>query len=133
MKRLLTIVTMALMAFALSACGGNGGGVTKSDSPSEVVKKAMTCAVNEDYEGMVKYFDGTADASDEELKEAASVIALLYGLSGGIQSFEILGEEIDDNGTEAEVKLRITDTKGNTREDDADLVKNASGWALIFD
>lgn len=133
MKRLLTIVTMALMALALSACGGNGGGVTKSDSPSEVVKKAMTCAVNEDYEGMVKYFDGTADASDEDLKEAASVIALLYGLSGGIQSFEILGEEIDDNGTEAEVKLRITDTKGNTREDDADLVKNASGWALIFD
>lgn len=133
MKRLLTIVTVALMALALSACGGNGGGVTKSDSPSEVVKKAMTCAVNEDYEGMVKYFDGTADASDEELKEAASVIALLYGLSGGIQSFEILGEEIDDNGTEAEVKLRITDTKGNTREDDADLVKNASGWALIFD
>lgn len=133
MKRLLTIVSMALMALALSACGGNGGGVTKSDSPSEVVKKAMTCAVNEDYEGMVKYFDGTADASDEELKEAASVIALLYGLSGGIQSFEILGEEIDDNGTEAEVKLRITDTKGNTREDDADLVKNASGWALIFD
>ena len=133
MKRLLTIVTVALMALALSACGGNGGGVTKSDSPSEVVKKAMTCAVNEDYEGMVKYFDGTADASDEELKEAASVIALLYGLSGGIQSFEILGEEIDDNGTEAEVKLRITDTKGNTREDAADLVKNASGWALIFD
>lgn len=133
MKRLLTIVSMALMALALSACGGNGGRVTKSDSPSEVVKKAMTCAVNEDYEGMVKYFDGTADASDEDLKEAASVIALLYGLSGGIQSFEILGEEIDDNGTEAEVKLRITDTKGNTREDDADLVKNASGWALIFD
>lgn len=132
MKKLMTIVVASLLAAAMVGCGGNDG-AKKGDSPSDVVKKAMTCAVNEDYVGMVKYFNGTADATEEELKEAASVIALLYSLGGGVKDFEILDEEIEDDGTKAEVKLRLTDTKGGTRETDADLVKTDAGWALLLD
>ena len=132
MKKVMTFVMAAVMAFAMIGCGGNSG-AKKSDSPSDVVKKAMTCAVNEDYVGMVKYFNGTQDASEEELKQAAGVIALLYSLGGGVKDFEILGEEIDEDGTEAEVKLRLTDTKGNTRESEAELTKTDAGWMLMFD
>ena len=123
----------SLMAFAMVACGGNSGGAKKGDSPSEVVKKAMTCAVNEDYVGMVKYFEGTSDASEEELKQAANVIAMLYSLSGGVKEFEILSEEIDDDGQKAEVKLRLTSTKGTTRESELDLLKGDAGWMLVLD
>ena len=132
MKKLMTIAMAVLMAFAVVACGGNSG-AKKSDSPSDVVKKAMTCAVNEDYVGMVKYFDGTADASEEDLKQAANVIAMLYSLSGGVKEFEILSEEIDDDGLKAEVKLRLTSTKGTTRESEADLIKGDAGWMLVLD
>ena len=132
MKRLMTIAVAVLTVLCMTACGGNGG-AKKSDSPSKVVEKAMTCAVNEDYEGMVKYFDGTADATDEEVKEAAQVLALLYALSGGLQSFEILGEEIEDDGMKAEVKLRLTNSKGSTTDSEAELVKTDAGWALLFD
>ena len=133
MKRILTITMTCLMVCVLAACGGKNGSVSKSDTPSDVVKKALTCAVNQDYKGMVKFFDGTAAATDQEVEEAAAVLELLYSLAGGISSFEILGEEIDENGKEAEVKVKLTDSKGESRTDDADLVKTDQGWRLTMD
>ncbi len=133
MNRILTIAMTCLMVCVLAACGGKNGSVSKSDSPSDVVKKALTCAVDKDYKGMVKYFDKTADATEQELEEAGAVLELLYGLAGGVSSFEILGEEIDESGMEAEVKVKITDEKGASRTDDADLVKTDQGWRLTMD
>lgn len=133
MKRILTITMTCLMVCVLAACGGKNGSVSKSDTPSDVVKKALTCAVNQDYKGMVKFFDGTAAATDQEVEEAAAVLELLYSLAGGISSFEILGEEIDENGKEAEVKVKLTDSKGESRTDDTDMVKTDQGWRLTMD
>jgi hypothetical protein len=132
MKRLTTLLMAGVLTLAMVACGGKGG-AQKSDSPSDVVKKAMTCAVNEDYEGMVQYLEGTEGATDEELKDAGAMLALIYSLGSGVKEFEIRGEEIDDNGLEAEVRLSITDKKGVVREDEADLVKTDAGWRIRFD
>lgn len=129
----MTVALATLAMLTLMACGGNGGPAKQSDTPKEVVKKAMTCAVNEDFEGMVQYFKGTADATDEEIKQAGAVLTLLYSLGDGVKDFAILSEEIDDSGLEAEVTLSITDKKGNVRQDDVDLVKTDAGWRMKLD
>lgn len=132
MKKMMTIAMMALLmgSVALVGCGGNAA---KSDSPSAVVQKALSCAVQKDYKGMVKYFESSAAATEAELDEAAAVLELLYSLSGGISEFEILGEEIEENGMEAEVKVKLTDLKGESRTDEADVVKTDQGWRLRMD
>ena len=129
----MTIVMATVAMLALAACGTGGKGAAKSDSPSEVVKKAMTCVVNEEYESMVQYLDGAAGYTDEEVKQAGAMLALLFSLGDGVKEFAILGEEIDDEGREAEVKMSLTDKRGKVRQDEVDLVKTDAGWRMKMD
>ena len=131
MRRFFSILLAALVVcgFAFVSCKGNGG--STKNSPSAVVEKAMKCAIDKDYEGMVKYFDdGTA--TEEELKEAAAFISMLYEAVGGVTNCEILGEEISEDGMTATVKTKITSGDGTEKESDATVVKTDKGWTLKF-
>ena len=89
----------------------------------------MQCAVDKDYEGMVKYFDdGTS--TEEERHQAAAFIGMVYEMAGGLKDFEILGEEISEDGMTATVKMKITTGSGEERESEGKLEKTDKGWLL---
>lgn len=127
MKKLVSLAAAVLVvcSFAFVGCKG----ATKSDSPSKVVEKALQCAVDKDYEGMVKYFDdGTG--TEEELKQAASMIGMMYEMVGGLKSFEILGEEIAEDGQSATVKAKIVSGDDKENESETSVYKTDNGWVI---
>ncbi|MCR4811556.1 MAG: hypothetical protein K5867_03030 [Bacteroidales bacterium] len=127
MKKLvsLAVAVLVVCSFAFVGCKG----ATKSDSPSKVVEKALQCAVDKDYEGMVKYFDdGTG--TEEELKQAASMIGMMYEMVGGLKSFEILGEEIAEDGQSATVKAKIVSGNDKENESETSVYKTDNGWVI---
>lgn len=129
MKKIAMIAMVALLgcSLALVSCSG---GAAKGDSPSDVVKKALTCAINEDYEGMVQYYDGVDMSDENEIKELAAWMQLLYGLSGGLENFEVKGETIDEDGLTATVDITLTTKGGDTKESAGKVVKTDNGWKL---
>lgn len=129
MKKIAMIAMVALLgcSLALVSCSG---GAAKVDSPSDVVKKALTCAINEDYEGMVQYYDGVDMSDENEIKELAAWMQLLYGLSGGLENFEVKGETIDEDGLTATVDITLTTKGGDTKESAGKVVKTGNGWKL---
>ena len=119
------MAVLVVCSFAFVGCKG----ATKSDSPSKVVEKALQCAVDKDYEGMVKYFDdGTG--TEEELKQAASMIGMMYEMVGGLKSFEILGEEIAEDGQSATVKAKIVSGNDKENESETSVYKTDNGWVI---
>ena len=124
---MIAMVALLGCSLALVSCGG---GATKGDSPSDVVKKALTCAINEDYEGMVQYYDGVDMSDENEIKELAAWMQLLYGLSGGLENFEVKGETIDEDGLTATVDITLTTKDGDTKESAGKVVKTDNGWKL---
>lgn len=127
MKKLvsLAVAVLVVCSFAFVGCKV----ATKSDSPSKVVEKALQCAVDKDYEGMVKYFDdGTG--TEEELKQAASMIGMMYEMVGGLKSFEILGEEIAEDGQSATVKAKIVSGDDKENESETSVYKTDNGWVI---
>lgn len=127
MKKLvsLAVAVLVVCSFAFVGCKG----ATKSDSPSKVVEKALQCAIDKDYEGMVKYFDdGTG--TEEELKQAASMIGMMYEMVGGLKSFEILGEEIAEDGQSATVKAKIVSGDDKENESETSVYKTDNGWVI---
>ena len=125
MKKFFSFVLAALVVCSFAFVGCKGG----ADSPSKVVEKAMKCAVDKDYEGMVKYFDdGTG--TEEEMKQAAAFIGMVYEMAGGLKDYEILGEEISEDGMTATVKMKITTGSGDERETEGELEKTDKGWVL---
>ena len=81
---------------------------------------------------MVKYFDdGTA--TEEELKQAAAFIAMGYEMVGGLKSYEVLDEEISEDGTTATVKMKMTTGNDVEKETEALLEKTDNGWVLKFE
>jgi len=130
MKKIFSFVLAALVVCCFAFVGCKGG--AKSDSPSKVLEKALQCAVDKDYEGMVKYFDdGTA--TEEELKQAAAFIAMGYEMVGGLKSYEVLDEEISEDGTTATVKMKMTTGNDVEKETEALLEKTDNGWVLKFE
>lgn len=127
MKKLVSLAVAAMVVFSFAFVGCKGA--AKSDSPSKVVEKAMKCAVDKDYEGMIKYFDdGTA--SEEDLKQAAAFIGMGYEMVGGLKSYEVLGEEIAEDGMSAKVKLKVVNGQDEERETEAEVEKTDKGWVL---
>ena len=129
MKKIAMIAMVALLgcSLALVSCGG---GAAKGDSPSDVVKKALTCAINEDYEGMVQYYDGVDMSEEQEIKEAAAWMQLLYSISGGLENFEVKSETIADDGLTATVEVTLTTKGGDTKDSAGKVVKTDNGWKL---
>ncbi|MBR6048996.1 MAG: DUF4878 domain-containing protein [Bacteroidales bacterium] len=129
MKKIAMIAMVALLgcSLALVSCGG---GAAKGDSPSDVVKKALTCAINEDYEGMVQYYDGVDMSDEQEIKEAAAWMQLLYSISGGLENFEVKSETIADDGLTATVEVTLTTKGGDTKDSAGKVVKTDNGWKL---
>ena len=133
MKKIILSLFVAVAALALWSCGD-------SNTPSAVAEKSVKCLQNSDYEGYVDLLGtGTKDGKDsEEGKE--QLVALLrekgektMNEKQGLKSYEVLSEEISEDGNKATVEMKIVYGNGEEKTDKVKLKKNDKGeWRIIW-
>ena len=132
MKKILFVAVMCLFAVMFSGCGG-------AKTPKDVAEKSIKCLKNKDYKGYVELVSlkDEAKMSSEELKKSREQMAVLLeskissevDKKGGIDSYEIGEETIDED--EAKVKATIKVGDGTEKESTIKLKKNEDGdWKI---
>ena len=137
MKKTLIIILAALMAcsFAFVSCGQSGettetGKKIKKNSPSAVLEKALKALKNKDYKAALMYSEGIENASEEEIEGLASLVQMLYEANGGLKDYEILSEEISEDGQTAKIEMKYSFGNGEVQEDSENMVLTEKGWRM---
>lgn len=131
MKKLLGIIAFVATALLTVSCGGG-------NTPKGVTEKAMEAMQAKDYDKFVEYVYISPKEGEDiegEKKMLAGMLQSkgdkLYEKKGGIKSYEVISEEIDEKGETAVVKLKIEYGNGDVKEDDTKLKKDDKGnWKL---
>ena len=123
------VAVVAMLAMA--SCGGGG------NSPKGVAEQFIKAVQKQDGKKMaelVYYEEGKAPKSDAEKDQVAAMMqskaSTTYANNGELKSYEILSEEISEDGTEAVVETKMEFEK-KTSEDKIKLKKDADGnWKI---
>ena len=131
MKKLFISMFVAVVAFTLWSCG-------PANTPSAVAEEACKCVQNADYEGYVELMDLKETKNQESEKEQFVAMLREKGTKTmekkqGIKSYEVLSEEISEDGKSANVKMKIVYGNGDEDTQKMKLVKNDDGdWKLTM-
>lgn len=120
---------MAMLAMA--SCGGGG------NSPKGVAEQFIKAVQQQDGKKMaelVYYEEGKEPKTDAEKDQLAAMMqskaSTTYANNGELKSYEILSEEISEDGNEAVVEAKMEFEK-KTSEDKIKLKKDADGdWKI---
>ena len=129
MKKILFSSLMAIVCFLIASC-------SSTDTPGQALSHYMDALKNKNYEEVVNGIAFPDKLTPEELQQAKEQWrALLEEKSaktieqqGGIASFEILSEEISEDGMTAKVSVKITYNDGSEETDNWDLAKSGDDW-----
>lgn len=120
MKKLLGLATIIMAVMVLTGCSDN--------SPKGVAAKALDCIIDKDFDGYADllYLKGDEKEDvDAQKKAISSMLESKYdksiGKNGGLKSYEILGEEIEEDGKKALVNVKLV--YGNGEEKDGEAIK----------
>lgn len=133
-KMIIAFAMVALISFA--GCGNgetsdnNGITIFTDNGPQGTYKKFMQHVIKEDYIKAIDMVYEADKASDEEKTQFAALLQTALSIQGGIKDFEILNEEITEDGTKATLKVKYTYGNGSTKESTERLVKTDNGWAV---
>ena len=121
MKKLVVLIFSLAAIFGMAAC--------KSSSPSDTVTAYYKALQTPDYEKALTY----TDITDKE--EVQKQLEKLQGFNVKVVDFEILSENISEDGNSAvvEVKHSVTSSFSETPEESTkklDLVKVDGKWKL---
>lgn len=127
---LLSVLIFGTIVF-MASCGGSG-----SSSPGEVVKAYYQKVEKGDAEAALDYIDFEGKELTAEDKE--KLIGLLgegtkqMEEKGGIKSFEIVEENIAEDGNTADVSFKIIYGNDKEEENKAKVAKVDGNWKLKF-
>ena len=131
MKKLFISMFVAVVAFTLWSCG-------PANTPSAVAEEACKCVQNEDYEGYVELMDLKETKNQESEKQQFVAMLREKGTKTmekkqGLKSYEVLSEEISEDGKSATVKMKMVYGDGSEDTSKVKLVKNDKGeWKMSF-
>ena len=133
MKKLVIVLAVIAMAFAMSSCKKNGG-----STPTDATKAYYECLKKGDFKAAVKStYKFNKEMTAEEQKKAeesidalADKISMAMSFTGGIKDFTVSDEVID--GDNATVKVKITYGSAEPEEKTEQLKKIGDKW-FIFD
>lgn len=132
MKKLFISMFVAVVALTLWSCG-------PANTPSAVAEEACKCMQNEDYEGYADLMDlkKSEDGKGVEKEQLAALLrekgTKTMEKKQGIKSYEVLSEEISEDGKSANVKMKIVYGNGDEDTQKMKLVKNDDGdWKLTM-
>lgn len=117
--------------FIMTSCGGG-------NSPKSVTDKALKAMLDKDYDTFVEYVYLTPKEGEDIEGSRKMLSGMLqgkaektYAKKGGFKSYEILGEQVDEKGENAVVKVKMVYGDGSEKEDDVKLKKDEKGdWKL---
>ncbi len=131
MKKILCFVMALAAVGVMSSCGGGS-------TPGAAAKKVMEQAGKGNYDKFVDglYFD--ENASKEEVEQSKVMLKALLAdkasktieKKGGLESVDVISEEISDDGLSAKVVLKQTYGNGDTQEETFTMVKQDGKWKL---
>lgn len=131
MKKLFGFLALMTALFIMTSCGGG-------NSPKAVTEKAMNALLDKNYDEFVEYIYITPKEG-EDIEGSKKMLSGMmqskadktYEKKGGLKSYEVLSEEIDESGEKGAVKVKIEFGNGNTEEDDMKLRKDDKGdWKI---
>ena len=132
MKKMMFALIAVVAMVTMWSCGG------VHSSPTSVVEAAFKCNQDKDYEGYVDliYIKERYDKTVEKQKQ--DILALLtekgdktIDKKNGVQSWEILSEEMAENGNTAKVKAKIIYGDGSSEDQTFKTFKTEDGkWML---
>ncbi len=135
MKRATTIILfLALLMLPIIAVSCKS---VKSDSPSDIVKKTMDLYIKGDYNKAAIYYVNLNDKpmSDDEIKTLSTLLDFASQQEkkkGGISTYNITDEKIDDDGLNAEVTFKKTFKDGSEDNGKTKLIKIDGKWFVTL-
>ena len=130
MKKVFSLLTAVAFVFLTANCGGSGG-----NGPASIEKSIYTQMQNGNYKKAVEIMFDNMDGLKEEITEEqmtaiAEKVETGDKKEGGIKSFEIVSEEISEDGLTAEVTSKVV--YGNGKEDTktTEYVKVDGKWKM---
>ncbi len=130
MKKLFGAIMMLACVLCFASCGG-------ADTPTAVAEKSIQCLQDQDYKGYVDLLNVEAEEGEDLAANKENAVALIQGKAaqfiekrGGIKSYEVLSEEIAEDGNSAKVKMKVV--YGDDKEDEqtVKLVKVDDEWKV---
>ncbi len=131
MKKLFGFMVAVVAMLAMASCGGGG------NSPKGVAEQFIKAVQQQDGKKMaelVYYEEGKEPKTDAEKDQLAAMMqskaSTTYANNGELKSYEILSEEISEDGNEAVVNAKMEFEK-KTSEDKIKLKKDSGGdWKI---
>ncbi len=128
MKKIFSILSVALVAIFFTACSNN--------SPAGAVEEFFTNMKKGNYEKVVdlSYFKETPTPEQKQmLVDFVAQGAKMYEEMGGISSVKIDDCEISESGKTAEVTYTLTFGDGSTKSDTETVVNDEGKWKVKAD
>ena len=123
MKKLIGLAVVAFALVCISAC-------SSSNSPEDVVKKALTALQKGNYDAFASTYNLSAEEQEQLSALAKEKISQSLESKGGIKSFKVTDTQI--NGDEATVKVH-TIYKDGSEEDETMKLKKVDGeWKQVM-
>ena len=127
MKKVLFAIAICFITMAaLSSCSSH------DNTPEGVAKAAVECLKAKDYKG---YMDLTS--ATKEQKEAMTAMLQKVGQQtdekGGVERYEIVDQEIDEEKGTATVNVKVTYGNGDTEDNKMKMLKKDGDWVLSAD
>ncbi len=113
--------------------GYSCGGGASSNSPSDIVSDYFEKWDAGDYDGMMQYFDGYEEFTEKEKEDYKKFLGMAAGSmkdAEGIKEVNVLKEEINEDGSKAIVEIELTMNNGDTKKEEAELVKVNDEWRI---
>ena len=126
MKKILVMFTMCLMMAVMTSCGGH------ENSPKGVAMAGVECLADKDYKGCMNLTD-----AKEEQKQMMTQLLEKVGKEGeqkgGMKSYEVVDEQIDEEKGTATVKVKVVYGNGEEKTNEMKCVKKDGKWLLSSD
>lgn len=136
MKKAFILAFAAILAcgFAFVSCGQSGDTTevktSKKDTPSAVIEKGLNLLKNKDYKGAIQFLVGIEDAAEDDVESVVALVSAIYESNGGLKDYEILGEQISEDGQSAIVNVKYTFGNGEINEDTEEMILTEKGWTM---
>ncbi len=127
MKKVLFAIAICFITMAaLSSCSSH------DNTPEGVAKAAVECLKAKDYKG---YMDLTSATKEQEEAMAAMLqkVGQQTDEKGGVESYEIVDQEIDEEKGTATVNVKVTYGNGDTEDNKMKMLKKDGDWVLSAD
>ncbi len=135
MKKTLTLMAVLCAALLLASCSSN--------TPSAVAERSVKCLMDgkyDEYADLLYVSDKDTDDPSRLKQEKEDFVQLLEAKyqetlkrTGGIDKYEIVSEEIAQDGETATVNISLTYKNGRTEDYTTRLRKDANGdWKITL-